>query len=231
VLAAKADSFLPRIVGLWRTPPLAIVRQSFKIRKKWMLLAKMKTLMFSLVVAATVFKSMAISYPDGPSIGQLAPSLGITNWLQAPPETAQGFPLGKVVVLEFWAESCGPCVHYIPHMNELANTFKHRPVQFVAVTDSNRAEVEQFLLKHPINAWIGIGPNGGFGENTPYRVYAIPHVVLIDSHGRIAAITDPEGLTENMIRKCLRGESLTSRPSGGMIPGLTPEQQLAACRT
>ncbi len=194
------------------------------------------------LLAACLPNAKAISLPDGPEIGQLAPTLKLSTWLQSPPEAALGWPTGKVVVLEFWSTGCGPCVASIPHLNELADKFKDRPVQFVAVTDDKESVIQRFLKKTAINAWIGLGPDAGFGENTPYRVWAIPHTVIIDAHGRIAAITNPFTLSAPMIQACLDGllglpsgeqmsatnkvvageEYFTS--SGGQIPGMIPGQ-------
>jgi len=166
-----------------------------------------------LLLTTCLFNARAVSFPDGPEVGQVAPTLKLSTWLQAPSEAALGWPAGKVVVLEFWATICNPCVASIPHLNELANQFKDKPVQFIAVTDDKESMIKQFLHKTPINAWIGVGSDAGIGENTPYRVYAIPHTVMIDAHGRIALITDPRDLNATMIQACLDG--LLSTPAGG----------------
>jgi uncharacterized protein (TIGR03435 family) len=201
----------------------------------------MKTLIL-LLIAGGLLNARAVSLPDGPEVGQLAPALNLSTWLQAPPEAALGWPTNKVVVLEFWSTGCGPCVAYIPHLNELADKFKDKPVQFIAVTDDEESVIKRFLKKTTINAWIGLGPDAGFGENTAYRVFAIPHTVIIDAHGRIAAITDPVMLSAAMIQCCLngllgtpagdqwlatnkvRGVEEHSESGGGQIPGLIPDQ-------
>lgn len=175
--------------------------------------------------------AMAVSLPDGPEVGQIAPTLKLPTWLQAPPEAALGWPTGKVVVLEFWSTHCGPCVAAIPHMNELADKFKDKPVQFIAVTDDSESVIKRFLEKTPIHAWLGLGAEGGFGEDTPYKVYGIPHTVIIDAHGRIAAITDSfRPLDPAMIQSCLDGQPLVSIPDGGQIPGMVPGQYNAGIR-
>jgi uncharacterized protein (TIGR03435 family) len=201
----------------------------------------MKTLIL-LLIAGGLLNARAVSLPDGPEVGQLAPTLKLSTWLQAPPEAALGWPTGKVVVLEFWSTACGPCVAYIPHLNELARKFKDKPVQFIAVTDDKERVIKRFLKKTTINAWIGLGPDAGFGENTPYRVWAIPHTVIIDAHGHIAAITDPFVLSAAMIQSCLdgllgtpAGEQMSAtnkvrgveehfESGGGQIPGMIPGQ-------
>jgi len=208
----------------------------------------MKTLLWLLLAAACLSEVRAVSLPDGPQVGQAAPTLKLSKWLQAPPEAAYGWPTGKVVVLEFWATTCGPCVAYIPHLNQLADEFKDKPVQFIAVTDEKESVIKRFLKKTPIHAWLGLGRDGGFGENTPYKVESIPHTVLIDAHGRIAAIAEPFVLRAPMIQACLDGSlgapagghiSATNRAAprieyftsdGGQLPGMIPAQYLAGIK-
>lgn len=196
----------------------------------------------AILLAVCRFNARAISLPDGPDVGQIAPTLKLSTWLQAPPEAARGWPTGKVVVLEFWGIGCGACVAAIPHLNELADEFQGKPVQFIAVTEDDEAAVRGFLKKTPIKAWIGLGADAGFGGSTPYRVAGIPHTVLIDAQGRIALITDPRQLTARTIQECLDGSlglpagggvaatdpAASARDyftsSGGTIPGLIPGQ-------
>ena len=164
----------------------------------------MKTLML-LLIAGGLLNAKATSFPGGPEVGDMAPTLKLSTWLQAPPEAALGWPTGKVVVLEFWSTTCGNCVGSIPHFNELADAFKDKPVQFIAVTGDPESVVKRFLKKTTYNAWIGVGPDADQGENTPYRVWAIPHTVIIDAHGRVAAVTNPLMLTAPVIQSCLDG--------------------------
>ncbi|HEX4349208.1 MAG TPA: TIGR03435 family protein [Verrucomicrobiae bacterium] len=201
----------------------------------------MKTLIL-LFIAAGLLNARATSFPGGPEVGDVAPTLKLSTWLQAPPEAALGWPTGKVVVLEFWSTSCGPCVAYIPHLNELADEFKDKPVQFIAVTDDPESVVKRFLKKTSYNSWIGVGPDAGQGDNTPYRVWSLPHTVVIDAHGRVAAVTNPFMLSAPVIQSCLDGllgtPALAQRwdtnrvrvwegnltADGGQFPGDIPDQ-------
>src|SRR6478672_11497691 len=90
--------------------------------------------------------ALAEESPKAPTIGQAAPPLAVAL-LQAPADTKADWSAlkGKVTVLEFWATWCGPCVGAISHMNELAEAFKDRPVQFIAITDEKEATIKEFL--------------------------------------------------------------------------------------
>src|SRR5438309_1150443 len=87
--------------------------------------------------------SAQASSRNGPKVGQRPPLLSATALLQAPPGSKLDAEAvgGKVVILEFWATWCGPCVMAISHLNELAQKFKDKPVQFVAITAEDEATV------------------------------------------------------------------------------------------
>ncbi len=167
----------------------------------------MKALTFCLL-ATLLFQARAASYL-GPEVGDAAPTLAISKWLQRPREVVTGWPSGKIVVLEFWATWCAPCVQSIPHLNELADHFKDKPLQFIAVTDQDENIIGPFLKKTPIHAWVGLMSNSISGENNPYHVYGIPHTVIIDAQGRVAAVTDPRSLTVGLLERCLAGKPLS----------------------
>jgi thiol-disulfide isomerase/thioredoxin len=56
---------------------------------------------------------------------------------------------GKIVVLNFWASWCGPCVEEMPSLIKLMQTFPN-DVELVAVSgDSNLADIESFIKSFP----------------------------------------------------------------------------------
>jgi len=153
---------------------------------------------------------MAVTTNVAPKIGDPPPLLTATTLLQAPSgaklnaETLKG----KVVVLEFWATWCGPCVLAIPHLNELADKFKDQPVQFVAITAEDEATVKTFLAKKPIRSWVALDSDKAM--NKAFDVEGIPHTVVIGKDGLIAAITYPTTVTEQFIKDCLAGKPVAT---------------------
>jgi thiol-disulfide isomerase/thioredoxin len=59
---------------------------------------------------------------------------------------------GKVIVLNFWATWCGPCVEEMPHFAELAKKYADKDVLFLAVSfddlDTLETAVRPFVVQH-----------------------------------------------------------------------------------
>jgi len=159
---------------------------------------------------AVVFLGLSIQMASSSGLkrGDRPPLLQATTLLQAPPGATMDAKAlhGKVVVLEFWATWCGPCVAAIPHLNELADKFKDQPVQFIAITAEDEATIKPFLAKRPIHAWVALDTNRAM--NTAYGIRAIPHTVILGKDGKIAAITYPAMLTEKHIHDLLAGKKV-----------------------
>ena len=141
-----------------------------------------------------------------PQVGQPAPELGLEQVLQAPGATTAswGQLRGKVVVLEFWATWCAPCIAAIPHLNELADKFKGRPVQFIAITDEKAEVIQSFVKKRAMRAWIGLDTDKSMFK--AYGVGGIPHTVVVHTNGVIEGITYPMSLKAEHIENLLDGK-------------------------
>src|SRR5437764_5462158 len=92
-----------------------------------------------LTLLAFLLNSYIASAGQSPSSAELkagsnAPELGVAKLLQAPEQTKADWDhlKGNVVVLEFWATWCAPCIAAMPHLNDLAEKFKDKPVRFIA---------------------------------------------------------------------------------------------------
>jgi len=150
-----------------------------------------------------------LAQPDQP-----APPLKIEKLLQAPPGAVATWEAlkGKVVVLEFWATWCGPCIEAVPHLNELAEQFDTQRVVFIAITDEQESVVQPFLRRKTMSAWVGLDTDRSMFKE--YGVSGIPHTVIVGTNGVIAAVTHPVSLSATHIKNVLAGKSAgLPRPS------------------
>jgi uncharacterized protein (TIGR03435 family) len=153
-----------------------------------------------------------------------APQLALSTILGAPDGTQGTWQelRGKAVVIEFWATWCGYCVDSIPHLNELSEKFKSRPVQFISVTDETDMDlVKRFLLQHPTSGWVAFDDN-----ETTFDRFGIggrPQTILVDAAGILRGVMSPEQVTDETLEDLLAGRSLHFAPAPAPpVLGLEP---------
>ncbi len=92
---------------------------------------------------------------------------------------------GKVVLLNFWETTCGPCKLEIPWLIEYENKYRGKGLSVlgVALDEDGWKSVKPFARRAKLNYSIMIG-NGTFIAR--YRLEALPTTLLIDRQGKVA---------------------------------------------
>ncbi len=94
---------------------------------------------------------------------------------------------GKIVVLDFWATWCAPCIASLPKLNEIAQEYRGVNVQLIAVNiEQKPSEIKSMLGKLEIKPTVALDSDGAVAR--AYFAEAIPQTVIIDANGKIVKI-------------------------------------------
>ncbi len=118
---------------------------------------------------------------------------------------------GKVVLLDFWATWCPPCIAMLPTLDRMYRAWGPRGVAFVAINSDGGGitadELKRFLVEHPIPYPVVLD-EARVGHL--YKVEALPTLVVVGRDGRVR--TSFMGMTtEGSLERALR-EALDDAP-------------------
>ena len=97
---------------------------------------------------------------------------------------------GKVIVLNFWATWCPPCLKEIPEFVLLQTRYQADGLQFIGVALERPEDVRQFVADHGMNYPVLAGELEVIKLAEAYgnRAGALPYTVIIDRNGQVAYV-------------------------------------------
>jgi thiol-disulfide isomerase/thioredoxin len=112
----------------------------------------------------------------------MAPSFSLTT-LDGQHLSMDGLS-GKVVLIDFWATWCVPCVKSLPKIKKIAQEFDGQPLVVLSISlDGNEAAWKDFVAKKGMT-WLQYRDGGFKGRiSTQFGVKTIPAVYTIDADG------------------------------------------------
>lgn len=94
---------------------------------------------------------------------------------------------GSVVVLDFWASWCGPCMQSMPLVDKVMEEYKDKGVKLFAINmQEDKATASGAIERLKIHPAVALDVDGAAAER--YQVTAIPQLVVIDKENKVAQL-------------------------------------------
>ena len=124
-----------------------------------------------------------VSLQVGTNVGQLAPMMRLPTLSGDAADLAS--LRGKVVMVNFWATWCGPCLVEMPSMQRLYNEYQSQDFEILAVSSDFEGEpvVKPYVDRLQLTFPILLDPR--FEVNQSFKVTGIPTTIIIDRDGII----------------------------------------------
>jgi thiol-disulfide isomerase/thioredoxin len=133
--------------------------------------------------------------------GKPMPELSVSNWVNG--EVKADDMKGKVVVVDFYATWCGPCMAAIPHNNEMLKKYKEKGVLIVGVCTSKNGQekMEEVIKNRGIEYPTAKDPE--LKSEKAWKVSYYPTYAVVDRKGVLRAIGIQPQFVEKVVEKLL----------------------------
>ncbi|MES2275256.1 MAG: TlpA disulfide reductase family protein [Bacteroidota bacterium] len=153
-------------------------------------------------------------------IDQPAPAIVFQYSLDKP--VKPDFYKGKILVIDFWATWCAPCIANFPHFNQLAKTYQSKDVVFAIMTDEPLATAQKFFArtqKHVTGLSLVDTSKKTMND---YDVRFIPYSVVIDKDNVVRWTGVGSDLTAAILTSIIKNEKPAAvKPAETAVPVVT----------
>ena len=138
--------------------------------------------------------------PTGLRIGQAAPLFTLPGF-DGEQHSLSNY-LGKVVILDFWRTTCPHCTASMPHLQDLVTRYADQGLVVITVVINHAwQDANSFFAKEGYTDFVSLYEPDGLDQrpSDTYKVWSVPHTLLIDRYGVIRYTGRPDRIYDTTI--------------------------------
>ncbi|MCY3552952.1 MAG: TlpA disulfide reductase family protein [Candidatus Poribacteria bacterium] len=115
---------------------------------------------------------------------------------------------GKVVLLDFWATWCPPCVAAIPNIKTVYEKYHNKGFDVIGISlDVDEVVLREFIEENPLpwrQIFDGKRLKGPLAQR--YGIHSIPRMFLLDREGKVISVGVRSSTLDKLVAEHLEGE-------------------------
>lgn len=132
---------------------------------------------------------------------------------------------GRIVIIDFWATWCGPCVAELPNVKKAYEKYHEQGLEIVSISLDQSVDRCKSFIKNEKMEWMHVIEGGGWGTRLAkqYGIDSIPRMYVLDTEGVVVAADVRDEALHAAIEKAIK----TTPPRLGKLAEANAGKELA----